>query len=64
VQLLNDLDAEVIKTEYLDCGAVVISAYTSKIGEQIEIDNTCVNLQIAVYDDYSIIGWPTILGSF
>lgn len=64
VSFLKDLDADIIKTESLDCGAVVISAYSPKIDKTIEIDNQKVNLQIASYDDYSIIGWPVILGSF
>ncbi len=64
VSLLNKLEAEIVKTENLDCGAVVISAYSPKIDEKIEIDGKNVNLQIASYTDYSIIGWPMIMGSF
>lgn len=64
VKLLNDLDARVVKSEYLDCGAVVISAFSPKIEESIMLDDKEVNLQIASYTDYAIVGWPVILGSF
>lgn len=61
---LNKLDAQVVKTEYLQTGASVIYAYSPKIKNTISAYNKNVNLQIAVYDDYYIIGWPLILGSF
>ena len=32
--------------------------------EKVEIENKNVNIQIAQNDDYSIIGWPLILGSY
>lgn len=63
-KLLGDLDASVVKTELLDCGAVVISAFSPKIGDAVMLDDKKVNLQIASYTDYSIVGWPVILGSF
>jgi len=61
---LSALNARVVKTEYLDTGATVIYAYTNLISQDVNIDNEKVNLQIAHYGDYSVIGWPLILGSF
>ena len=63
-KLLNDLEAKVIKTEHLQCGVVLISAFSPKIEDSVAIDDKRVNLQIATYTDYAIVGWPVILGSF
>ena len=61
---IKTLNAKVVKTECLDNGTVVIYAYTNKINKTVEINNKKVNLQIAHNDEYAIIGWPLILGSF
>ena len=61
---LTKLNAKVVKTEYLQTGASVIYAYTNKIANSVEVNNNKVNLQLACYDDYFIIGWPLIMGSF
>ncbi len=61
---IKTLRAKVIRTEYLDTGATVIYAYTDLIKPQVNIEKQNVNLQIAYYEEYSIIGWPLILGSF
>ena len=58
------LNAQVKKTEYLQDGTVVIYAFTNKINRDVNIDGEKVNLQIACYEDYSVLGWPLILGSF
>ncbi len=58
------LKANVVKTESLGSGAVVIYANSPLINKSVRISNQKVNLQIAVYADYSVIGWPLILGSF
>ena len=63
-QAIEVLKAEVIKTEYLENGTVVIYAYSRYIDKIVTVDNKNVNLQIAHNDEYSIIGWPLILGSF
>lgn len=62
--VLKSLNAKVIKTEYLESGAVVIYAYSPKISKSVMVNSNKVNLQIANYDEYSIVGWPLILGSF
>lgn len=61
---LDVLNAKVVKTEYLDNGTVIIYAYSNHITNSVEVENQKVNLQIAHNDEYSVIGWPLILGSF
>ena len=61
---INLLDAKVVETEYLEDGTIVIYAYTNLIDEKVKIGNNYVNLQIAYKEEYSVIGWPLILGSF
>lgn len=61
---IKSLQAKVIKTEYLTTGATVIYAYSSLVPKSVEIENQKTNLQIACYEDYVVIGWPMILGSF
>lgn len=61
---LETLKARVVKTEYLTDGTIVIYAFTNLIKEQVRVDNQLVNLQIAEKQDYHVIGWPLILGSF
>lgn len=61
---LQKLKAIVVKTEYLENGATVIYAYSPLINKNVKLNNRKVNLQIAHYEQYSVIGWPLILGSF
>lgn len=63
VSALKTLKANVIKTEYIE-GRIVIYAYSPFINKDVKIDNLKVNLQIAQTDEYTILGWPLILGSF
>lgn len=63
-QAIEEFNAKVVKTEYLSSGATVIYAYSNLIPEEVEIDGKQVNMQIAYYETYSVIGWPLILGSF
>ena len=64
IDALKKLKAKLVKTECLDSGVVVLYAYTNKINDFIEVDNRKVNLQIANNDEFSVIGWPLVLGSF
>ena len=64
ISALKKLNAKVIKTEYLEDGTTIIYAYTNLIKEKVEVENKNVNIQIAQNDEYSIIGWPLILGSY
>ena len=61
---LNKLEAEVVKTEYLENGTIVIYAYTKKINKTVSMFDKQVNLQIAYKEESSVIGWPLIYGSF
>lgn len=63
VSALKTLNANIIKTEYIE-GRIVIYAYSPFINKDVIIDNQKVNLQIAQTDEYTILGWPLILGSF
>ncbi|MBR4999247.1 MAG: hypothetical protein IKY10_05135 [Clostridia bacterium] len=62
--VVDVLQARVVKTEYLDNGTTVIYAYTNLILDKVKVDGKHVNLQIATNDEYSVIGWPLILGSY
>ena len=64
ISALKTLKARVVKTEYLEDGTTVIYAYTNLIDDTVKIENKKVNIQVAHKDEYSIIGWPLILGSF
>ena len=61
---IKTLNAKVVKTEYLENGTTVIYAYSPLIKNNVSINDKRVNLQIASNKDFSIIGWPLILGSF
>ena len=61
---IKELKAKVVKTEYLESGAIVIYAYSKFIPKSVKLESEKVNLQIAYYETHSIIGWPLILGSF
>lgn len=61
---LQKLNARVVKTEYLDDGTTVVYAYSLLIKDNVEVFGERVNLQVALRDEETIIGWPLILGSF
>ena len=61
IKLLN---ARVVKTEYLEDGTTVIYAFTNLIDKKVQVEGKHVNIQIAVHDEQTIVGWPLILGSF
>ena len=61
---LKTLQAQLVKTETLPTGAQVFYAYSNKINSYVSVGGKKVNVQIAYYDDHSVIGWPLILGSF
>ena len=64
IAAIEELNGKIIFTEFLDTGASVIYAYTDQIGRYVNVNGEKVNIQIAQYNDYSVIGWPLILGSF
>ena len=61
---IKKLNARVVKTEYLEGGTTVVYAYSNLINDRVEVFGKSVNLQIAITDDKTVIGWPLILGSF
>ena len=62
---IKTLKAKVKFTEYLkEQKLTIIYAYTSLINCYKTIDHIKVNLQISTCDEYSVIGWPLIYGSF
>ena len=62
---LQKLKAKVKFTEYIDeQNLTLIYAYTSLIPKYEMVNNVKINLQISTCDEYSVIGWPLIYGSF
>lgn len=61
---IKKLKAKIIKTEYLENGLTCIYAYTKLIGKTVIVDERLVNLQIAIKDNKTTIGWPLIFGSY
>ena len=60
---IKSLKAKVVKTEYLN-NQTIIYAFTPLIKTNIILNNKKVNIQIAIKNNISTIGWPLILGSF
>lgn len=63
ISALKKLNAKIVKTEYV-LDRTIIYAYSPLINKVVTVDNQKVNLQIAQTNDYTILGWPLILGSF
>ena len=63
--ILKKLNAQIKFLEYIDnLDLSIIYAYSPIISKTVELKNTSINLQIAVANDYLVVGWPMILGSF
>lgn len=62
---LHTLLAKVEFTEYLiEKDLTIIYCSSPLVPRSVEIKNEIINLQIATCPEYTIIGWPMILGSF
>lgn len=62
---LTKLKAKVKFTEYLkNQNLTIIYAYSKLIPKYEIINNIKINLQISTCEQYSVIGWPLIYGSF
>ena len=62
---IQNLKAKVKFTEFLDDqNLTLIYAYTTLIPKYEMVNNVKINLQISTCDEYSVIGWPLIYGSF
>ena len=62
---IKKLKAKVKFTEYIEEQQLtIIYAYSSLINTHEIVKNVKVNLQISTCDEYSVVGWPLIYGSF
>ncbi|MFQ6724290.1 MAG: hypothetical protein ACLRFE_03035 [Clostridia bacterium] len=62
---LNKLKAKVKFTEYISQqNLTLIYAYSNLIPKYEIVNNVKINLQISTCNEYSVIGWPLIYGSF
>lgn len=65
LSLINTLNAEIKFFEYIENqDLTIIYCYSNLIDKEVTVKNENINLQIAYCEDYTIIGWPLILGSF
>ncbi|MBO5910051.1 MAG: hypothetical protein J6Q15_00930 [Clostridia bacterium] len=62
---IKTLKAKIKFTEFIkEQNLTIIYAYTLLIPTSKIIDNIKINLQISTCNEYSVIGWPVIYGSF
>lgn len=62
---LKKLNAEIKFTEYIkNKDLTILYCKSPIIPKSVDVKNFNINLQIAITDDYTVIGWPMILGSF
>ncbi len=62
---LTTLKAKVKFTEHIkNQNLTIIYAYTKLIPKYEIVNNVKINLQISTCEQYSVIGWPLIYGSF
>lgn len=65
ISAIKTLKASVKFTEYLsEQNLTLIYCYTSLIPTYKYVKSNKINLQISTCEEYSIIGWPLIYGSF
>ncbi len=65
ISAIDTLKAEVKFTEYLsEQNLTLIYCYTNLIPTYKYVKSFKINLQISTNDEYTIIGWPLIYGSF
>ena len=63
--VLKNLKFKFKAKEYIEANNLyVLYGFSDKIPNITHYGNYLTNLQIAVYENYCIIGWPMILGSF
>lgn len=62
---LKIMKAKVNFVEYLENeNLTIIYAFSPLIPLKRKVKNNYINFQVAVSKEYTVIGWPTILGSF
>lgn len=62
-QILKILGAKVMSVEYVD-ELTILFCRTDKISKLVEHSDQKINLQIASCEEYTVVGWPMILGAF
>lgn len=63
--ILSKLNAKIQFIEYIKESDITILFCTSPlIYKSIKVKNKIINLQIAIAEEYTVVGWPMILGSF
>ena len=63
--LLKTLSANILCTEQVvEENLTILYCYSPNIPKIVSFNNFNINLQVATTDDYTVIGWPMILGSF
>ena len=62
---LTILQAKVEFFEYIsDKDLTILYCSSPLVPKDVEVKDILINLQIATTDEYTVIGWPLILGSF
>jgi len=65
IALLTKLNAKICFFEYIEeRDLTIIYAYTNLIEKKISVKKHKINIQLAHTSNYTVIGWPLILGSF
>lgn len=63
--VLKKLNANVINSEYiLDQKLTIIYCYSTLVPQSVILKGKEINLQICIADEYVVVGWPMINGSF
>ena len=62
-KIKNVLNLEVVDKHEI-AGRTIIEGYSNKLKNYVVISNRKVNIQISIYGDKMIVGYPLINGSF
>lgn len=57
------LNLEIVSSREIS-GRTIIEGYSNKLKENVVIDNRKVNIQMSIFGDKMIVGYPLINGSF
>ena len=62
---IDTLNAKVVFTESLtNEQMILVYCYSTLVPDSVEYKGKKINLQFAISNTYTVIGWPMILGSF
>ncbi|MBE7076380.1 MAG: hypothetical protein E7374_00615 [Clostridiales bacterium] len=62
--IIDTLKVRVVKNEYLENGTTIIYGFSNLINKNVKVDNKRVNVQIAITESKTVVGWPVIMGSY